>query len=345
MTFLWPAALWLLLALPLLVALYFFLLERRRRHAVRFSDAASVRVARGRQSFRRHVPPLLLLLGLFAAIVAVARPEGAITLLSPQRTIIMAIDVSLSMQAADIEPTRLGAAKNAAKAFVAQQPDDVRIGIVSFGGSAALVQAPTRHKEDLIAAIEGLSLQRATALGSGLAFSLAALFPNDHLDEETLLHEVAFKHNPAASLDARNKRPWKTVPPGSDASTAIILLTDGRRTTGPDPVDIANIAAEHGVRVFTVGFGKPSGGLVDIGGRSIFMEFDEATLKSIADITKASYFHAATADDLHKIYDALNARYILERSKTEASALAAGIAALLLLAAAATSLRWFSGIY
>jgi len=140
MTFLWPQLLWLLLAAPALVALYVLLQRRKRKGAVRYASLDLVQAAIGPgQRIRRHVPPALMLLALCALIVAVARPTAVITLPSEQRTIIMAMDVSLSMRAADVEPTRLAAAQAAAKAFVQDQPSDVRIGIVTFAGTATIV--------------------------------------------------------------------------------------------------------------------------------------------------------------------------------------------------------------
>ncbi|HTQ00513.1 MAG TPA: VWA domain-containing protein, partial [Casimicrobiaceae bacterium] len=138
------------------------------------------------------------------------------------------------------------------------------------------------------------------------------------------------------------KKQAKPVPPGSYKSAAIILLTDGRRTMGPDPLDVAHIAADHGVRVFTVGFGSASGGAVDIDGMSIYMRFDEETLKGIAGITQAEYFHAASSTDLRKIYEGLNTKFALERKETEITALFAAAAAVLAVASATLSLLWFS---
>src|SRR5215475_4385447 len=139
MTFLWPQALWLLLAAPLLVGLYLLLLRRRKKAALRYASLGLVRDALGTgQRFRRHVPPLLLLLALVVLVIAVARPRATVVLPSEQRTIVLAMDVSLSMRATDVEPSRIEAAREAAKAFVREQPSDVRIGIVSFAGSAQL---------------------------------------------------------------------------------------------------------------------------------------------------------------------------------------------------------------
>jgi Ca-activated chloride channel family protein len=132
------------------------------------------------------------------------------------------------------------------------------------------------------------------------------------------------------------------VPPGSNGSAAIILLTDGRRTTGPDTLDSARLAADHGVRIYAVGFGMPGGGTADMDGYSMYMAFDEETLKSIAEITHGEYFHAASAADLAKIYQRLNARYVLEKKQTEIGALAVAAAAIFLVAAATLSLLWYN---
>ena len=345
--FLSPEALWLLLAGPVLVGAYVLLMRRRRKVVLRYATLAPLKEALGpRQSLRRHVPPLLFLLGLMAAILAVARPTATVTLPSDKRTIVMAIDVSLSMRARDIEPSRLVAAQNAAKAFVQKQPDDTRIGIVTFAGTAALVQPPTRDREALVAAIDRFALQRHTAIGSGLLVSLAALFPDEDIDVEkavlggTSTRERAQRLRPDPP-DARPRAEPPPVPPGSFRSGAIILLTDGRRTTGPDPLEVANMASRRGVRVFTVGFGKTGGGPAEVDGYSMFMAFDETTLKSIAGITHGDYFHAPSAEDLAKVYDELATRFELERQHTEVTALVAAAGALLLLTAATLSVHWF----
>src|SRR5918911_199443 len=177
MSFQWPEFLWLLAGLPALVALYVYLLRRRKKFAVRFSSLALVRDAMGAPSWRRHVPPLLVLLALAALIVAVARPSALMTLPSQHEVVILAMDVSGSMRASDVEPNRLVAAQAAAKTFIADQPDHVKIGIVAFAGTATVAQAPTNNKEDLYAAIDRFQLQRATAIGSAIIVSLATLFP------------------------------------------------------------------------------------------------------------------------------------------------------------------------
>ena len=188
MSFLAPQYLWLLVCVPALVALYFLVLARRKKAALRYASLALVKEALGTgQRLRRHLPPLLLLLAISGMLLAVARPTAVITLPSEQRTIILAIDVSLSMRATDVEPNRLAAAQEAAKAFIQQQPPDVRLGIVSFAGTALLVQSPTHNREDLVAAIDRLELQRHTAIGSGIIVSLATLFPDDGIDLESMI--------------------------------------------------------------------------------------------------------------------------------------------------------------
>ena len=347
MNFLWPDALWLLLAIPLLIAGYVALQRRRKRNAVRFAQLDLVRAAAGpAQRLRRHLPPALLAVALAALLFALSRPTAVVTLPSDQRTIILAIDVSLSMRATDVDPSRIAAAQTAAKSFVLAQPPDVRIGIVTFAGSASVVQAPTQNRDDLVAAIDRFQLQRSTAIGSGIIMSLATLFPDEGIDLESLvLGQRGGRGEPrAAAIDREpgpEKKAHQPVAPGSYPSAAIILLTDGRRTTGPDSLAAAQMAAQHGVRVYTVGFGTAEGSNVGIDGMSIFMRFDEEALKAIAGITQAEYFHAASAAELERIYEKLNARFVLDRKEVEITALLAAAAALLALFAGGLSLRWF----
>jgi Ca-activated chloride channel family protein len=345
MRFLWPNLLWLLALVPVLVAAYFAALNRKRRDVVRYASLGLVKQALGPgQRFRRHVPPLLFLCAMIAMVFAIARPSAVVTLPSEQRTIVLAIDVSLSMRASDVLPSRLAAAQAAAKSFVQEQPADVRIGIVSFAGTASVVQRPTQNRDDLVAAIDRLQLERHTAIGSGLIVALATVFPEAGIDLESAVFSSSFSRARSAPLDngAKAKQEsFKPVAPGSYPSAAIILLTDGRRTMGPDPAEAAKMAADRGVRVFTVGFGTPEGGSANVEGYSIYMRFDEETLKTIAEITRGEYFYAGSADDLKRIYEKLNARFVLEKKETEIGALFSAVAAVFALLAAALSLAWF----
>src|SRR5437762_8176536 len=335
MTFQWPEFLWLAAALPLLAALYVYMLRRKKKFAVRYSNLALLKEAMSGASWRRHVPPLLLGAALAALIVAIARPSAVMTLPAQHETVIMAIDVSGRMLASDVEPNRLVAAQGAAKAFIADQPDHVKIGIVAFAGTATVAQAPTRNKEDLYAAIERFQLQRATAIGSAIIVSLATLFPDGGYDVSAFSYAPEKRKPPAG---------FKPVPPGSYNNAVIILLAGGQRTTGPDSLLAARLAAERGVRICTVGVGTPEGKVVGFDGWSMHVRLDEETLRAIADLTRGEYFYAGNAPDLKKIYQTMNSRLVMETKKTEVGAFFSAAAALLVLLAAALSLAWFNRI-
>jgi Ca-activated chloride channel homolog len=338
MTFQWPEMLWLMLVLPLLLAAYILVLRRKKKLALRYASLAIVRDAMGvGQRIKRHIPPLLFFCALAAMLLALARPQATITLPTQHETVILAMDISGSMRATDVEPNRLVAAQNAAKQFVAEQPENVRIGVVAFAGTATVAQAPTRNREDVVAAIDRFQLQRATAIGSAIIVSLATIFPNEGIDVGELTYGNAKKSEKSAPA-------LKPVPPGSYASAVIILLTDGQRTTGPDSVQAAKMAAERGVRIYTVGVGTPDGKIIGFEGWSMRVRLDEETLKAVADITRGEYFYAGNAVDLKKVYQALNAKLVLERKKTEITALFAGLGALFAVVSAALSLAWFHRI-
>jgi Ca-activated chloride channel family protein len=348
MNFLWPQFLWLLLLAPLLVILYVWLLRRRKKHVLRYASLSIVREAMGaRQSIKRHVPPLLFLLALCALIVAAARPMAVISLPSQQETIILAMDVSGSMRATDVEPNRLVAAQNAAKAFIAELPRHVRVGIVAFAGTAQVVQPVTQSREDLVAAIDKFQLQRATAIGSAIVVALAELFPNAGIDVGAITYGrerprgVPLDKEIAAKGEVKEFTP---VAPGSYDSAAIILLTDGQRTTGVDTLEAAKLAADRGVRVYTVGIGTVDGETIGFEGWSMRVRLDEETLKAVATRTQAEYFYAGTAEHLRKVYETLSSRLTVEKKETEISALLAMAGALLALISAGLSLAWFNRV-
>ncbi|MBK7261748.1 MAG: VWA domain-containing protein [Rubrivivax sp.] len=345
MSFEWPHLLWLQAALPLLVLLYLWILKRRRRSTVRLASVQVARLAMGKgPGWRRHVPPLLMLAALAALLLAVARPTATITLPLAERTIMLAMDVSGSMRAEDVKPNRLVASQEAAKAFVKALPREVRVGVVSFAGTAAVVQAPTTSRDDVIAAIDRFQLQRGTATGSGIILSLATLFPDHGIEIQHVTGQRNFPGKPIGK-DSRDDKPRFTpVLPGSYASAAIIMLTDGQRTTGPDPLDAAKMAAERGVRVYTVGMGTTSGEIIGFEGWSMRVRLDEETLKNISVLTHGEYFYAGTAEDLKKVYESLSSRMVVERKETEITAIFAGLGALLAVLAAGLSLWWFGRV-
>ena len=346
MNFLWPQFLWLLLALPLLVLLYVWLMRRKKKLALRYASLSIVREAMGAgQSVRRHIPPLLFLLAMAALLLAAARPMAVVLLPTNQQTIILAMDVSGSMRATDVLPNRLVAAQEAAKGFIKDLPRNVKVGIVAFAGSATVAQMPTVNREDLVTAIDAFQLQRATATGNAIVVSLATLFPDAGLDVSQFGAQSRARGTPIEQAGKSGAaKEFIPVTPGSYTSAAIIMLTDGQRTTGVDPLDAAKAAADRGVRVYTVGVGTVDGETIGFEGWSMRVRLDEETLKSVANKTQAEYFYAGTAQDLAKVYETLSSRLTVEKKETEVSALFALAAAVLVLLSAGLSLFWFNRI-
>ena len=257
MTFAWPAMLWLLLLVPLLAAAH--VLASRRRQAALRRAASVLRLAdaagRG-PGGKRHVPAALFLLAVAVGVVALSRPSAPVLLPGRGGTVILSIDVSGSMRARDIVPSRMEAVRNAARSFARAQPVGVRVGVVAFSSSAFLVQAPTTNRSAVLAAIDRLQPQMFTAIGSGLLTALDAIFPpapEAGSDPTAPLSPLAPAGPPAAA-------------PGSYPSAAIILLSDGQSNQGPDPLDAAQAAALRGVRVFTIGVGTREGTNLSFGG-------------------------------------------------------------------------------
>ena len=370
MTLLWPSMLWLLLFVPLLVLFYWRLLARRRKSAAQFSSLETVWQTESRNEGSKarpnstkphsrwravveHLPALLLLLALTALIFAISRPQAMLVLPSRVDNVILAMDMSGSMKATDIAPNRLVAAQNAAKAFIADQPTQTRVGIVSIAATASVVQSPTEKREDILAAIDRMQPQRGTALGSGLIIALATALPNASIDVEKFINPprqaTAKPASPGTSSLPNFSDPAKPkaepVAPGSYASAAIVLLSDGQSNVGPDPMKAAQVAADYGVRVFTVGVGTTEGTNVTSEGMTMRVRLDEETLKKVAALTHGEYFRAGTAIDLKKIYQYLSARLTLEKAnKTEVTAIFVAIGAGLAMLAALLSMLWFNRI-
>ena len=366
LSFVWPLMLWLLLIVPLAAMLYGLLVRRRARQRARFPGMvpASTRAPGLRGLMGRHGAILLMLLGLSALLLAVARPRAMLLMPTAVETVMLAIDTSGSMRAADVKPSRIEAAQAAARAFVEDMPGRMRAGIVTISGTAAVAQAPTTERDDLYRAIEGVQLQRGSAIGSGILISLAELLPGAGIDAQKIINgasDEARREPQGAALGARSggsAGPAKGAPdkagpaastdrgpataaaePGSNRSHAIILLTDGQGNTGPDALKMAELAAQHGVRIFTVGVGTPEGVTLNAQGMAMRVRLDEEALKKIADITQGEYFRATSAPDLKKIYRELSSRLTLERRQmTEVTAVFALFGALLAVLAALASM-------
>jgi Ca-activated chloride channel family protein len=346
MSFLWVQMLWLLALLPALAAACWFLLGRRARRIARYPGLSrSPQTAHANPAWRRHAPHVMLLVALVVLIVAMARPVMPITVFAPQQTVILAMDVSASMRAEDVWPDRLAASQRAAKAFVGALPADIRIGIVAYGGTAHVVQPVTRNRESVFEAIDGFRLQPGTAIGNGLIFALATLFPHENIDIERLSSGHDSSRDVPIESAGDDRHEGKPVAPGSYPSAVIVLLSDGQNTTGVDPLEAAKRVARMGVKVFTVGFGTPDGDVIQFGGWKVRVRLDEETLKQIAEITGGEYFQAATGPELHRAYETMKSRLALETRETEVTALFAALGALLVVAASGLSFWWYARVF
>ncbi len=342
MRFEWPIFLWGLALLPVLLGLYWYALKRRRVPVV-FSSLSLLKPALTQESkWRRHLPPALMGLALLALVIAMARPTSTLSLPSDRYTVVLAMDVSLSMRATDMKPNRISAAKEAAKAFVADLPPSIRVGIVAFAGNATVVQTPTSNHDDLMAAIDAFQLQRGTATGTALLTALNVLVPDSGINLEELQFD---SQNSRASRNSIARVPsakpdFVPVAPGSFKDGVIVLLSDGRRTAGVDPAIAARWAADRGVKVFTVGFGSRDPNANANDEWQFYLRLDEDALRNMAETTGGEYFYAGSSADLKKVYEGFNTKFALERKETEVSALFSALAGLLTIAAAVLSLRW-----
>ena len=341
MSFLWPSSLWLLWAVPALPLLYAWLLRRRRKSVLRYSSLGLVREASSRP-WRQHLPPALLFTACSLLLFAAARPVVTMTLPWARSSIMLAIDVSLSMRVTDVKPTRLVAAQEAAKTFLGELPKGIEVGLVTFAGSAQVVQHATTDREALANAIDAFQMQFGTAIGSGIVLCLAELFPDHRISLEDLTFGSGRKA-PRGGPD--NSKPAakeiKPVPPGSYDAAAIVLLSDGRRTTGVDTLEAAKMAADRGVRIYVVGLGTVDGPVGASEGLSIYMKLDEPTLREVARMTGGEYHHAGTAETLRSVYQNLGSSLQVRKRETELAPFLALVGAVLVAVAATLSLLWF----
>lgn len=331
MSFLWPSMLLTLILIPVFIGLYSRAQQRRNRAQASFQTFGVARDQTGTPvGKRRHVPPILFLSGLTLLLLALARPEATLTLPRVEGTVILAFDVSGSMAADDLEPTRMDAAKAAAQKFVENQPASILIGVVAFSDSGFSIQLPTDDREAIYSAINRLSPQRGTSLANGMIASLNVIVPNAIQD-------------PAENPDA-NAEPLPTptpLPPGTYAPGIIILLTDGENNMEPDPFAVAQVAADLGVRVYTIGIGSPAGADLQIDDFIIHTVLDEQTLQQISEMTEGKYFNAQSEDDLQEIYEGLDPQLVIKKERLEVTSILAGISVLLLMIGGGVSLVWF----
>jgi Ca-activated chloride channel homolog len=338
-SFIWPPGLVAVLLVPLGVLLYLEIERRRRRRVAAFGDlglaagAGSGPAHRGLR-LRGRVPAVLFIVAFVVLTVALARPQATVSLPAVEGTVILAFDVSGSMAADDLKPTRLDAAKAAAKDFVAHAPAGVVIGIVAFSDAGISIQVPTNDPVTLAASIDRLSPAHGTSLGQGILASLAAV-------------SQAEADTPADYYSNRSPAPSSTftpVPPGSHASALVVLLTDGENNESPDPIAAAQAAADRGIRIDTVGIGSAAGTTIDLNGFKVHTQLDAATLQQVAEMTKGTYFAPEDVANLRSIYGGVDTFLVTKSQQIEITGLLAGAGALLLLVGALASLAWLGRV-
>ena len=335
MSFIWPAMLVLVLAVPLGAGLYALLERRRQRRVasfglVRAGVGSSAAPPARRTRLRHRLPGAFILAGLTILVVALARPQSVVSLPRVEGTVILAFDVSQSMAADDLKPTRMEAAKAAARSFVERQPASIRIGVVAFSDTGFSIQVPTADETLVLAAINRLAPERGTSIARGIQSSLTTL--------------AAADQDPTAGFYT-NRSPEPTpdptpVPQGTYAAAAIVLLTDGENNQQPDPFLAAQTAADRGVRIYTVGIGSAAGSTLEVDGFKVHTQLDESTLRRISDTTGGSFYAADNAAALGSIYDTIDTRLVVRAEAMEVTSLFAGAGILVLLLGGLSSLVW-----
>jgi Ca-activated chloride channel family protein len=332
MSFIWPAMLFSLFVIPLMVGGYLLFQRRRRRLAARYSSFGLTQTASsGGLGVRRHLPPALFLAGFTILAIALARPQAVVSLPRNEGVVILAFDVSGSMAADDLKPTRMEAAKAAAQEFVQRQPSSVQIGVVAFSDSGFAVQPPTDDQDAILAAISRLTPQRGTSLAQGI---LASLDTIARATGQTPVLQGDLSPTPIPTPTP--------VPEGTYMPAVILLLTDGENTAPPNPFDAVQTAVDRGVRIYTIGIGSAAGTLLHVNGFTVQTQLDEAMLKQISQITGGEYYTAENEADLQTIYENLDPQLVVKPEKMEVTSLFAGASVFIMLVGGMFSLLWFS---
>jgi Ca-activated chloride channel family protein len=323
--FAWP---WMLLALVIVPVVVLWYRKLQRERAARRAQLAGLGLVAPpalAAGWRRHVPPVLLLLALAVLVTGLARPEATVPQPRREGTVILAFDVSSSMAAKDLAPDRIDAAKAAARTFVQKEPTTVRVGVVAFSGSGLVTQEPTVDKAMVLAAIDRLTPQGGTDLASGLQTSLSSIVGRP----------VLVDSGPVNPLEPRGPDL------GYHGSAAVILLSDGENTAGRDPLDVADIASGAGVKVYPIGLGKPEGTVLELDGFQVATRLDEPLLREIATRTDGKYFAATDEQALAQVYDSIALAWTVADEHIELTGLFAAVAGLLLLVGVGLSFVWF----
>jgi Ca-activated chloride channel family protein len=340
MKFIWPTLLVTLLFVPLLILLYFRLQTRRSKFAARYGSMGLIQNAQGSgMGVRRHIPVMLFLAGISVLLFSLARPQATVSVPKIEGTVILTFDVSGSMVADDLQPTRMEAAKAAAKQFVEKQPTGISIGVVAFSDGGISVQAPTDNRDETLATIERLVPRRGTSIGNGILVAL------NTIAVEAGDPPILKSSGPSSTVDPSTSNPSPVpAPQGWYPSAAIVLLTDGENNQSPDPAAAADLAADLGVRVYTVGIGSAAGTNIEVEGFTVHTSLDEQMLQYIASATGGVYYNAGDEDQLRKIYNDLKPKLSIKPEDMELTSIFAGLGMITFLFGGMLSLLWFGHV-
>lgn len=328
MTFIWPWMLLSLLLVPLLVWWFFRFVAARRHKAPQWGTLGLLQTPDGRGTRRRRYGvPLFFLLGTIALLVGLARPQAELALPRIEGTVILAFDLSNSMTADDLEPTRLEAAKAAARAFVEQQPITIRIGVVAFGNGGVIVQPPTSDQTEVLTAIERLTPQGGTSLGQGIFAALNAI-----AEEPLAIDEEQLAADPLA------------IEIGPFPSAVMLLLSDGENNAPPDPLAVAQLAANAGVRLYTVGIGSREGAVIEVEGFRVLTQLNEGALQELAALTNGAYYYAEDAAALQEIYETIDLQLTVKGEAIEITAMLATVSFFFFLTGGLLAMFWLGRV-
>ena len=333
MSFIWPSLLLLLVCVPLLVLLYLLLQQRRRRFAARFGSLGLVHDAMGSgPGLRRHIPAIIFLGGITMLLISLARPQATVNLPRVEGTVILTFDVSGSMAADDLKPTRMEASKAAASEFVKNQPPSVLIGVVAFSDGGISVQAPTDNREKTLATIERLVPRRGTSVGNGILVSLNTIAVD--AGNPPILNTSSLTAPQTPTAAPQGWYPW----------AVIVLLSDGENNENPDPIMTSDLAADLGVRIYTIGIGSVNGAILDVEGFTVHSQLNEPMLQEMSSITGGEYYNAGNEEELRQIYSDLHPKLSIKPEEIEVTSIFAGLAILVFLVGGALSLLWFGRV-
>jgi len=339
MTFLWPGMLVALCGVPLLFGVYLAINRKRRNRLsnLGFSTPAS----KSAPGLRRHIPPALFLLSLLIILLALARPQAQVSLPRVEGTVVIVLDVSASMGATDVDPSRLEVAKATAREFIQSQPETVEIGLVSFSSSGFTIESPSRDTGALLSAIDRLQPTAGTSLGQGILTALHTIAMDAGLLTADQIPTPSAPGEPQ-QLDPGASELLEQLPEGEYPSSVIVVFSDGENNFSINPMEVAAAAGEHGVRVDALGFGTSAGAPLEVGGFSVFTALDEAMLQGITAAAGGTYYPAQGQLDPQAVYANLSPQLVVKTETMEVTSLFAGASILLLLIGSTFSMAWFN---